>query len=77
MEINGNTITLLNGTKLYANGGIIGLSPEGELFEGYDDSLVTYGAVDLTDDELMEIADYMVASWEKVIIDAINRKGCG
>ena len=41
MEINGNTITLLNGTKIYANGGIIGLSPEGELFGGYDDSLMT------------------------------------
>ena len=80
MEIKGDRIILSTGRDIGANNGIVGLCPKGEIYGGYDDIIHLDGwdnEMALTDDELMEIASYMVASWEKVIIDALNRQRCG
>ena len=80
MIIERDTIILDTGRRLPANKGIVGLSPDGGIFGGYDDHIhvVTWGDEDeLTPDELIDIADYMIASWEKVLIDAARRREFG
>jgi hypothetical protein len=70
--------TLSTGRRFYANGGILGLSPEsGVLCEGYDGNIETLGTFldvaetdddrrDLsawTADERAEVADEMIRRW--------------
>lgn len=63
MNINNDTITFeTTGKEIYANCGIVGISPSGSLSEGYD------GGVDvesLTIEEKIELADYMISLWTK------------
>ncbi len=57
---------LSTGKRLYVNCGIIGLSPEGAVSGGYDNP-VFHPDDDgkLTPAECIELADYMLAEWQK------------
>lgn len=51
------------GNIIYANNGIIGISPSLEISEGYD------GEVDISNfspEDLYELATYMIQKWEDV-----------
>ena len=62
-------ITLKSGRKIYANLGIIGLSPDLEVSGGYDGGLMYADRRGADDDvyesvdDLREIADLMIARW--------------
>ena len=55
-------LVLSTGTEVEANCGIIGLSPEGKVFGGYDDAYVDKN---LTSNERRELAAYMIAKWRE------------
>jgi hypothetical protein len=57
--------TLQTGKTIWANKGIIGLSPELDLYDGYDCLLwePDNNPHELTSDELAEIADLMIERW--------------
>lgn len=50
-----------SGRRSYVNNGIIGISPEGKIYVGYDGSF----DFDLTPEERQELADYMIEQWTK------------
>ena len=67
-----NEFILSNGKEFYANQGIIGIAPTGKddgatfLYEGYDGSLYDQYADfenEFSNDELIEIAEYMIEQW--------------
>ena len=62
MKIEGDTMTMLDGTTYYANRGIIGLCPRLSLFEGYDGGF----DYDMPEKHRREIAEYMIAQWTRV-----------
>lgn len=61
------------GRRIYANNCIIGLSPSGEVSGGYDNPLWEAHLTEpwredqtlLTNVERIELADYMIALWQK------------
>jgi hypothetical protein len=59
----GDTITMADGTIYDANNGIIGLSPELGIYEGYDGRLDH----DMPDKHRVEIAEYMIVQWTRVL----------
>lgn len=59
LKIDGNTVTFSSGRKVYANNGIIGLSPDLRVSEGYDGGFDE----DLTLYERVELGKYMVDKW--------------
>ena len=67
------------GREFYANHGIIGLSAEdGTVYEGYDGHLwETPADLDgpsfLTAQEVMELRDFMIATWTKWAADRLAR----
>ena len=66
MRIEGDKVIFSTGKTRYANCGIIGLSPRMDISEGYDGGFYNGpGDEELTKDELIEIADYMVEQWKK------------
>lgn len=60
-----DTIILSDGTRIPAHGHVIGLGPDGVLYEGYD-GLLPLG---LTPAQKVEIAATMIDRWTKVIRD--------
>lgn len=73
MKIEGDEITFSNGNTHYANKGIIGLSPELHVYDGYDGQL-HWPREDWMDDddfdgllpkEQIELADHMLNEWQK------------
>lgn len=62
MKIEGDELIFSTGKKVYANNGIIGISPDLGITEGYDGGIETE---ELTPDEKAELADYAVAQWTK------------
>jgi len=64
MQIQNSMVTLSSGKILLANRGIIGLTPEMILTEGYDGEFWEPENEFLTKDELTEIADYMISAWK-------------
>ena len=57
-----------SGRELYANAGIVGITPTNPrgIFGGYDDCIESGRSEDeedLTQDERVEIADFMIALW--------------
>lgn len=61
-------IKLKSGTEVYAKEGIIGISPDLGLTEGYDSSIHLNdmdGRPYYSDDDLREIADMMIARWQQ------------
>ena len=72
MEIKGNKVLFSSGRTRYANQGIIGLSPRLTVSEGYDGGFRTEidewddpDENDLTKEDRIELADYMIAQWQK------------
>jgi hypothetical protein len=67
MKIERDTITFSSGRTAYANCGIIGLSPSLELSNGYDGGFnwppEEWHTVKLTKEDMLELADYMIAHW--------------
>ena len=65
MKIEGDDLVFSSGNTLYANCGIVGLGPGGRIGGGYDgmihepDDVAPY----LSNDDLRELADHMVAAW--------------
>ncbi len=49
------------GKTIYANDCIIGINPNGNLFQGYDG----YINENLTKQEKIELADYMINKWKE------------
>lgn len=64
MQINGDQLWFDSGRKCYTNNGVIGINPDLEVFEGYDGTL-DYPANRLTVDEEIELADFMIARWQR------------
>jgi len=60
MKIEGDDVIFSNGKVKYANCGIIGISPDGNVTEGYDG-----GFTIMTDEERVELADYMINTWQE------------
>jgi hypothetical protein len=60
MQIQNNRIIFLTGKRIYSNNGIIGLSPKLEVTEGYDGDIEIE---DLTKEERLELAEYMLKKW--------------
>ena len=79
MRIDGDDLIMDDGKVYYANNGIVGLSPEGNIHGGYDD---TIHLVDHDDGVAMdyalvipkahrrEIAEYMIRQWVNVLEQA-------
>lgn len=77
MEIKGDKAIFTTGKEVYANCGTIGLSPHGEggdgdiiddgwqVSEGYDGGFGGYCSEGLTNQERVELADYMISLWEE------------
>jgi len=73
MKVEGDNFIFSSGRTRDANCGIIGLSPGLEVSEGYDGGF--YSGIDgeswrdeaerLTDQDLVELADYMIEQWIK------------
>ncbi len=69
MRIDGDIIRFRKGREEYANLGIIGIDPEGNISGGYDDAIA--GGFDekgediyLTKEERVELAEYMIIQWK-------------
>lgn len=70
----GDSYELSSGKIVYANEGILGLAPgSNDLFEGYDGWLADRNDP-LTAEEKVEIADFMIAMWQKYR-EAAHAKG--
>jgi hypothetical protein len=69
MKIDSHTIIFSSGRSVYANLGIIGLSPTLELSYGYDGSIdwppYETHSDSLTVEDMKELADYMVGQWTR------------
>ena len=61
-----NKIIFSNGKEVYANLGIIGLSPNNEIYYGYDGSLDNdFESENFSNEDRIELADYMVERWQE------------
>lgn len=56
---------LESGKEILVNRGIIGISPELEVFEGYDGDIDPNGIVELDGEDRKEIALYVIALWKR------------
>lgn len=69
MKIEVDKLVFSTGKEVYANGGIVGLSPDGSVSEGYDGGVFDSnwkewsGEPGLTESECVELADYMILRW--------------
>lgn len=63
MKYDEDEYTFSSGRRVCSNLGIIGISPNLELFEGYDGRLG--GCHKLTKEDRIELADYMIERWGK------------
>jgi hypothetical protein len=76
MRIDGDTVKFRSGREEYANCGIIGISPDGNVSGGYDDGFGDFeGHEDmpvLSRKERVELAEYMIIQWEKFAMKEIK-----
>lgn len=61
MRIVDDELVMEDGTRYYANNGIVGIDGELRMFEGYDG-----GLGDVTDAHRREIAVHMIERWTRV-----------
>lgn len=61
MEYINDEYVLSNGRMFYANCGIVGISSDGKIFNGYDGGIHE----EFTKEEKKEICDYMISLWTK------------
>lgn len=81
MKIERGKVVFSSGRERHCNCGIIGLGPDGSVSEGYDGSLWSSAFPDseihdapLTDDDLIELADFMIARWTEFRERAAQRR---
>jgi len=73
MKIEGDKITFTSGREKYANKGIIGLSPEGNVSEGYDGGLWHPDSHrPITPTDRIELGTYMMSRWTEFTLKAIK-----
>ena len=62
-----DVIKLASGYKFYTNRGIIGISPELAVYQGYDNGICPPGGdgSNFTNDELLEIAEIAISRWKR------------
>jgi hypothetical protein len=73
MIIKGDKVIFTTGREEYANNGIIGLTPKLTVMEGYDgyfyepqeDWMDEEDYDGITNEEQIELADYMIEKWQK------------
>ncbi len=70
MRIDGDTVKFRNGREEFANLGIIGIDPDGDISGGYDEGFAGGDDSDgrdnpLTKEERIELAAYMMNQWAK------------
>lgn len=77
MKIEGDNVIFSTGRVVYANYGVIGLFPKDEsgwtVMEGWDGTLCEFSDK-LTQDELVELADHMIALWQDFRTDMYDAK---
>ena len=56
-----DVLELSSGKRLFANRGILGISPAGEISEGYDGGVYD----EFTPEERAELAEYMIGLWRQ------------
>jgi len=79
MKIEKDAVVFATGTIKYANKGIIGLSPDMHVYDGYDgdfhwpreDWMEDEDFDGLSYEEQIDLADYMIAAWKKFKAEAI------
>lgn len=62
LKIGDDEIVFSSGRTIYTHRGIIGLSPDGDLFQGYDGK---FYPDDVHADDARELADHMIERWQK------------
>lgn len=71
MKFNNQTerYLLSDGFKVYANRGIIGLSPDNSIHEGYDGGVYVKDGwnPDIRNKHLIEIAEHMIKRWQEAL----------
>ncbi len=78
MKIEGDKIIFSTGKESSANGGVIGLAPDGGITDGWDGTLYSKEYAgdgfdgDLEPKERMELAKYMIKEWTKVQLMAFH-----
>ena len=80
MKIVKDSVIFSTGKELYANCGVIGISPKLEISKGWDGgffnprSYVNLDDYTLTPVERIELADYMIARWKEFKKEALNEQ---
>lgn len=62
-----STMILKSGKKIYVNHGLISIDDDNNIYEGYDGEIDIYDYNELTKDERIEIAEYMIERWKKYL----------
>lgn len=62
-----NSITL-NNEKFYAHSGIVGIKPNGEIYEGYNGHFGTHEG-GMTQEDKVALAKLMIERWQKFLIE--------
>ena len=64
MKYDDDYLVFNDGTRCYANNGVIGISPELWITQGFDGEFWMQGI--LTPEQIKELAEYMIAQWQRV-----------
>ena len=63
MKIEGDMIIFSSGRRLYAQGGVVGISPNG-IYQGYMSEFLQ--DEEISREEAIEFLDYMIAQWQEL-----------
>ncbi len=68
IKIDGDYIIFTSGRSMYANFGIVGIGPDGNISEGFDSAISWppdegFEKSDLTSDDMRELADMIIERW--------------
>jgi hypothetical protein len=77
MKVEEDELVFSTGRRFYANKGIVGLSPNLEISEGYDGGIEDKWCEPprvLTRAEKVELADYMIALWTEYRVRELEGK---
>jgi hypothetical protein len=64
LRIDGDTVKWRTGREEYANRGIVGIDPDGQISGGYDGGFAHSDEEPMTNSERAELAAYMIILWE-------------
>jgi hypothetical protein len=80
MKTTGDTIVLDSGKEIYANNGVIGIDSDFNLYSGSDGVILDHKwydpsiGNDLTPEEVVEIADFIICKFERLKQKMLNNK---